>query len=220
MYETTHVRIYVFLVRRLIPQACNRPDRYSESKERGVKEREKERKRRRESKTPRARRTEEGGEGWLEEGVGTSLTVQPTSYALGPTFRRLLSFSLGLSSPLSFILSFSLSPFLSPHLALFHSPAPYLVIRSLSVLLSGLFPSAGGKHCIYLEFLCDPSTRENVESRPSFSISRNLVEHKRRAFRSSVEGGKVPWIQCGKNLGFVRVESRRQARASSGTRSN
>lgn len=42
------------------------------------------------------RTAEEGGEGWLEEGVGTSLTVQPTSYALGPTFRRLLSLSLSL----------------------------------------------------------------------------------------------------------------------------
>lgn len=139
MYETTHVRIYVFLVRRLIPQACNRPDRYSESKERGVKEREKERKRWRESKTPRARRTEEGGEGWLEEGVGTSLTVQPTSYALGPTFRRLLSFSRPLVSSLihSLILPVSFSVSASRSLPL---SRPYLVILPLRASLSASFP--------------------------------------------------------------------------------
>lgn len=163
VYETTHVRIYVFLVRRLIPQACNRPDRYSESKERGVKEREKERKRWRESKTPRARRTEEGGGGWLEEGVGTSLTVQPHPTRLDQHLDA-FSLSLGLSSPLSFILSFSLSPFLSPHPRSLPLSRPYLVILPLRASI-GPFPFAGGKHCIYFEFLCDPSTRENVESR-------------------------------------------------------
>lgn len=40
----THVRICI-LSETTIPQACNRPDRYSESKERGVKEREREKER-------------------------------------------------------------------------------------------------------------------------------------------------------------------------------
>lgn len=127
-------------------------------------EREKEIEGERESKTPRARRTEEGGEGWLEEGVGTSLTVQPTSYALGPTFRRLLSSSA--SSPLSFILSFSLSPFLSLHPRSLPLSRPYLVILPLRPSI-GLFPFAGGKHCIYFEFL--RPTRLANPCRDSFS---------------------------------------------------
>lgn len=163
VYETTHVRMYVFLVRRLYHRrATDQTGIQSQKRERSEREgeREKEIEGERESKTPRARRTEEGGEGWLEEGVGTSLTVQPTSYALGPTFRRLLSFSA--SSPLSFILSFSLRLlFCLCYLALFHSPAP-ISLSSLSVLLSCLFPFAGGKHCIYFEFLRPASTRENV----------------------------------------------------------
>lgn len=219
VYETTHVRIYVFLVRRLYHRrATDQTGIQSQKRERSEREgeREKEIEGKRESKTPRARRTEEGGEGWLEEGVGTSLTVQPTSYALGPTFRRLLSFSA--SSPLSFILSFSLSLFLSLLSRSLPLSRPYLVILPLPCFYRCLFPFAGGKHCIYFEFLRPVDSRK---CRDSFSISRNLVEHERRAFRSSVvEGGKVPMDRAEKNLGFVQVESRRQARASPGSQSN
>lgn len=178
-------------------------------------EREKETEGERESKTPRARRTEEGGEGWLEEGVGTSLTVQPTSYALGPTFRRLLSFSRPLFSSLihSLILpvSFSVSALSSTLPPLSRYPPSPCFYRPLSLCR---------RKTLYLFGISLRPVDSRKSSRDSFSISRNLVKHKRRAFRSSVEGGKVPWIQCGKNLGFVQVESRRQARAYSGTRSN
>lgn len=112
----------------------------------------------------RTRRTEEGGEGWLEEGVGTSLTVQPTSYALGPTFRCLLSPPLSFfwPLPLSFVLSPSLSPPPARSLALPLPPPSHCPPSPCSRSLS----STGGKHCIYFEFLqsADPLTRGNFDS--------------------------------------------------------
>jgi len=60
-FPCTHVRVCILSETRLTPQAYDRPDRYSESKERGEKER-----------VRRRRRTEQVGRGGS---IGTSLTA-------------------------------------------------------------------------------------------------------------------------------------------------